>query len=184
VTATERAILRLGLDGDVADRIRDAYSEPHRRYHDLRHLEEVVGGIEGADDEILLAALFHDAVYDARRNDNEARSAELMRDLVPHAGDRAVQAILATQTHQTDDPAVELLLDADLAVLGRPWDGYAEYAAEIRAEYNHVPDDAFRTGRAGVLRRFLERPRIFRTERFALLETLARQNLERELRQL
>ncbi|MGV3618464.1 MAG: metal-dependent phosphohydrolase [Fimbriimonas sp.] len=179
--AFERACDRLGLAPEARAWLVAAYSEPQRRYHDLAHLEEVVASLEDADDEVLLAALFHDSVYDPRRGDNEARSAEALRERVPTASDRAVAAILATQTHQTDDPGIAELLDADLAVLGRPWEGYAAYARQIREEYAHVPDDAFAAGRAKVLRSFLERPRIYRTVRFASYEGIARQNIAQEI---
>ena len=76
----------------------------------------------------------------------------------------------------------EVLCDADLAVLaGAPAD-YARYAAAVREEYAFVPDDAFRDGRAAVLRQLLDLPRLFRTphgrDRW---EPAARHNLRSEL---
>ena len=62
-------------------RLIEAYAEPHRRYHDVRHLREVLGHIDelapAAQDADLvrLAAWFHDAVYDPIRADNEDVSA-------------------------------------------------------------------------------------------------------------
>jgi predicted metal-dependent HD superfamily phosphohydrolase len=73
-------------------------------------------------------------------------------------------------------------LDLDLAVLALPPERYDRYRRHIRAEYAHVPDQAFRTGRAAVLRKFADAPRLYR--RAALrdaLETAARENLRREL---
>ena len=46
---------------------------------------------------------------------------------------------------------------------GATHDRYCAYAVAIRQEYVRVPEADFRTGRAAVLRRFLERPTIYRT---------------------
>ena len=68
----------------------------------------------------------------------------------------------------THDPAAgdtngEVLCDADLAILAAAPEEYAAYAAAVREEYGFVPDDAFRDGRAAVLRQLLGLPRLFRT---------------------
>lgn len=91
--------------------------------------------------------------------------------------------ILATRSHHAgDDPERAILLDADLAILAAPWPRFAEYDAQIGAEYAHVPPDAYRAGRRRVLRGFLDRPRIFATEWFAgAHEVQARANLARAL---
>jgi predicted metal-dependent HD superfamily phosphohydrolase len=55
----------------------------------------------------------------------------------------------------------------------------------VRAEYGHVGDVAWVTGRAQVLRRFLDRPRLFATEyMYDLYEHRARANIEAELASL
>jgi predicted metal-dependent HD superfamily phosphohydrolase len=83
----------------------------------------------------------------------------------------------------TGDTAV--LLDADLAILGAEAAGYSTYVTGVRAEYRHVTDDEWRTGRAGVLAGFLERPTIYSTPTaHDLWETRARANLTAELASL
>ena len=69
-----------------------------------------------------------------------------------------------TAGHATgdDDPDGELLCDADLAILAADEERYAAYTAAIRREYAHVPDDAFKAGRAQVLKALLELPSIYR----------------------
>src|SRR3546814_17413824 len=62
-----------------------AYAKPPRAYHDFNHVREVLrhhaevaagpGWVQPA--ETFLAVLYHDAVYEAGRGDNETRSAEL-----------------------------------------------------------------------------------------------------------
>lgn len=183
----QRAELR-DADAIGADLI-GRYAEPHRAYHTGGHVAQVLATLEEANAApgALLAAWFHDAVYDPRRSDNEARSAELARDALGRAGcsaatvDWVASAVLATAAHRADDPDVELLLDADLAILAAPPAGYASYRAAIRREYVHVSDARFAAGRLAFVRAMLARERIFRT-RFGLerFELAARANLARE----
>jgi predicted metal-dependent HD superfamily phosphohydrolase len=172
-----------------------AWSERQRRYHTLQHLRECLAHFEAAASlavhpaEVELALWFHDAVYDPQRADNEERSAEwawrsMLAAGCPQEPAQRVQAlVLATRGHAaSDDPDTRLLLDIDLAILGAAPGRYDEYATQVRAEYAHVPDAAFRAGRARVLAGFLERPRLYATNAFHdALEHRARENLAREV---
>ncbi len=75
-----------------------------------------------------------------------------------------------------------ILLDADLAVLGADPAEYAAYARGVRAEYAHIDDAGWRSGRSAVLQHFLAMPFIYRT---AIMreqrERRARANLAAEL---
>jgi predicted metal-dependent HD superfamily phosphohydrolase len=83
------------------------------------------------------------------------------------------------------DTGADILLDADLAILGAEPADYRAYVTGVRAEYAHVDDDAWRVGRAAVLRSFLERPAIYRTTSMqATRERRARANLSAELADL
>jgi predicted metal-dependent HD superfamily phosphohydrolase len=172
------------------------YAEPHRHYHTVQHLTAVLEHVdelagEAADaDAVRLAAWFHDAVYDPSRGDNEERSARLAERTLADAGlpsatiAEVARLVRLTAAH---DPAEgdrngAVLCDADLAILAAPPEDYAAYAAAVREEYAAVPDEAFRTGRAAVLRNLLDLPALFRTaparERW---ERAARHNLRTEL---
>lgn len=140
-----------------------------------------------------LAAWFHDAVYRPDRSENEERSAALAERALPELGiddARTAEVARLVRLTVTHDPAPgdtngELLCDADLGVLAGTADEYAAYAAAVRAEYGFVPDEAFRAGRAAVLRRLLELPRLFRTPYgSAHWEAPARANLATELAEL
>lgn len=168
-----------------------AYGEPHRHYHDSRHLLEVLqvlGQLGNEDPAVWIAALYHDAVYDPLSVTNEEESVTFMRDAHAAMGvsplPTVAELIMATKTHVADSPQAAMLLDADLAILGAEPGRYAEYAKAIRREYAHVPDESFRTGRAKVLRTFLDRDRIFRSPRMAEFEARARENIDRELKAL
>lgn len=174
------------------------WGEPHRHHHDQRHLLEVLQAvdvlIERAADPLAvrLAAWFHDAVY-AGRPDDEELSATLALEALSELGlgaslvTRVASLVRMTRTH---DPAPDdhdgcVLSDADLAVLGGSPQRYRSYVAGVRKEYAHVSEQAFRAGRAEVLRALLAQPQLFHTsDGRARWETSARQNLHAELTSL
>lgn len=188
------------IDRSLFNQLVAAYSERQRHYHTLQHLRECLLHFEAAASlarrpaEVELALWFHDAVYDPQRADNEERSAEWAARSVRAAGcgDAVAQRIsglvLATKSHEaaTDtDADTQLLVDIDLAILGAAPARYAEYGRQVRAEYAHVPDDAFRTRRERVLAGFLARPRIYATAAYHdALEQRARANLRGEIETL
>ncbi|MFD9430512.1 hypothetical protein [Streptomyces sp. NPDC060002] len=179
-----------------ADDLLARWQEPQRRYHTLTHLTEVLDRVDvlaehAADPDVVrLAAWFHDAVYLPDRSENEERSARLAERALPEAGvspERTAEVARLVRLTVTHDPADDdldgqVLCDADLAILAAPPSAYAAYTAAVREEYHFVPNDAFRAGRADILRRLLELRRLFRTsygsERW---EATARYNLRGEL---
>jgi predicted metal-dependent HD superfamily phosphohydrolase len=172
-----------------------AWSEPHRRYHDLAHLAAVLGLVgelaAAASDPaaVQLAAWYHDVVYDPQRPDNEEVSAERaragLRGLVPEARvEEVARLVLLTTSHDPEpgDADGAVLCDADLAVLAGPPEAYAVYASAVREEYSHLPDDAFTAGRIAVLERLLALPALYRLPAVAgAWEPRARANLSAEL---
>ena len=195
---------RYGCDAAFAqstlDHLLRAYAEPHRHYHTLTHVADLLQLLDeqgGAADKVALtlAILFHDVIHDPSRQDNEAASSKLAVELLLPLGfpgecvAKVESYILATQHNVSpssdDDTALHLLLDLDLSVLASPPDRYRAYAQAIRREYLAVPEDLYRRGRQRVLEGFLTRPQIYRTERLrALWETPARANLAREIAEL
>lgn len=191
--AWDEACWALGIAArqDMLAAIVARWAEPHRHYHGLSHLEALLAGFEAhrtlatRPGEVLAALFFHDAVYDPRRDDNEAASAALAREVLagaqPEALDRIAAMILATRTHdarQVDDGA--LVLDLDLSILGALPEVYDAYERAIREEYAFVPDAAFRAARRALLERLLARPRLYTHEALrAALEAAARSNLTR-----
>lgn len=120
---------------------------------------------EADPDAVDLAAWFHDAVYDVRApaGGSEEASARLAAGEVRAAGGSAALAaevarlVRLTAGHTVDpaDRSGAVLVDADLWILSAPPSRYDRYVAAVRAEYAHVPDDGWRTGRGQVLDRFL-----------------------------
>ena len=183
-----------GADGLRAD-LERAYADPARGYHDTLHLREVLerlDELDGTGTAVLLAAWFHDAVYDGRPGDEE-RSARWAERALPEAGvetpvvAEVARLVRLTERHRpaAGDDAGERLSDADLGILAAAGDRYAEYAATVRWEYAHVPDDQFAAGRAAILRDLLGKPTLFHTT-YARehWEGPARTNVARELAEL
>jgi predicted metal-dependent HD superfamily phosphohydrolase len=170
-----------------------AYSGPGRFYHTLDHVLAVLGTVESLASHannlnaVKLAAWLHDVIYDSKASDNEERSAEyalrLCEELVIPEGQRVAALIRKTKTHDAgDDADAQVLLDADLAILGASEIDYQAYAVSIRREYAWVPEPEYRKGRRQVLERFLTRPRIFHF--LSHLEEPARRNLVAEIARL
>ncbi|WP_435771912.1 HD domain-containing protein [Nocardioides sp. SYSU DS0651] len=186
-----------------ADRLRDellaAYGEPTRAHHGPRHLSEVLhrlaelaaAGTPFDRTPVLLAAWFHDAVYDGER-DAEERSATWAEEALPALTDEAtvveVARLVRLTEHHRPEPHDDngcALSDADLAILAEPPDRYAQYVAAVRQEYGHLPDDVFAAGRADVLRELASKPQLFHTAHGrAHWEDPARRNMALELEKL
>jgi predicted metal-dependent HD superfamily phosphohydrolase len=176
------------------------HREAHRRYHGVRHVTWVVRHVHELTDTVdvgdlgcvTMAAFFHDAVYDPRRDDNERQSASLAVRVLGELGWEAARTgavaelIEATAHHDiTEHPDEAVLLDADLAVLGSEPSAYQTYVAGIRAEYDHVDGPSWATGRGAVLRRLLDRPWLYSTDAGRTRwEARARANMTAELASL
>ena len=192
----------VGARGDVAGAgagLLIRWSEPHRRYHDVAHLDAVLRRVDELSavavevDLVRLGAWFHDAVYDPTATDNEARSALLADKVLTELRvpavrvARVVELVATTATHALEpgDRDGAVLCDADLAVLAGDDADYGRYADAVRAEYAHLDDATFTAGRARILRSLLDRPAMFGTEHGRTRwESPARANVRRELESL
>jgi predicted metal-dependent HD superfamily phosphohydrolase len=174
------------------DELVAAYSAPGRHYHNLAQIEDCLAALERIDNlsagerEILSEAIWwHDVVYDATRSDNEELSAQLAEQHVRADISQEVgRLIRLTKTHavQSDDRLGAILISIDLSILGAEPARYDAYAAAIRQEFIHVPENDYRAGRAKVLGQFAARPVIFPDAAFAVrYDGQARENLAREL---
>lgn len=172
------------------------YRQPHRRYHDQEHLDELIAlarrHTPDLDEAEQLALLFHDAVYvpGAARGDNERLSALLMGACVAPLGlgdvdlERAGRIIEATA--HAEPPPVEAarVCDLDLWRLAAPWDDFQRHALGIRHEYLHLhaSEAAFWTARKSFYSSMLAKPALFATDNFRRhFEESARANMKRAL---
>lgn len=174
------------------------YSEPHRKYHTIQHLDECLTHFESIctlaehADEVELALWFHDAIYDTSKKDNEKRSAEWARDSVLATGvsgekaDRIYELVMATMHNALPKGRdAEVLVDIDLGILGAEAARFDSYEAQVREEYSQVPEPLYRWARKKVLEEFVRRKWIYSTEPFrARYEARARANIARSIARL
>lgn len=186
------------VDGELFERLIESYSEGHRKYHTMQHLEECfalldrVGSWAERAAEVELALWFHDAIYDTRRKDNEQRSAAWARECAVAAGlteeqaGRVYELIMATMHDAVPvGRDAEVLVDIDLGILGTDVARFDEYEIQVREEYAWVPEPLYRAARRQVLEGFTEREWIYSTEYFlSTYEFQARANLARSLARL
>jgi predicted metal-dependent HD superfamily phosphohydrolase len=191
----------LGASGDgyaLMKKLVLAYAEPHRKYHTLQHLTECISLLERHlhlavnPGEVEIALWFHDAVYDVNGEENEALSARWAEEALGAAGvparslERVRKLILATcHAALPEGPDEQLLVDVDLSILGAARSRFVEYEAQVRAEYQWVPERFFCERRRAILTKFLARQPIYHTPQIReALEAQARDNLAYALKQL
>ncbi len=193
-----RALAATGDPAPVYHELTHAYAEPHRTYHNLRHigacLEEFDTARSLADQpEAVEAAIwYHDVIYDPSAATNESESAGLAaRDLTAAGVARETielvrTLILETHTHAPEpNTDASLLIDVDLAIFGRTAAEFDEYERAIREEFFWVEPDVYAAKRTEVLSRFVSRPFVYSTDFFRLrYEQSARENLARSIRRL
>lgn len=193
--------LPIALPPGQLQRLVQAYATPARAYHHFGHVRDVLEHYREVAEgpgwrqpaEVALAVLYHDAVYEAGRSDNEARSAQLAVEEIarwlPGQGidsARVSELIGLTARHgaldasQVDAEAA-LFLDCDMAILGAAPDAFDAYHRGIAAEYRgHVPGWLFKIKRRTFLKDLLGRERIFLSDFFhERYDAQARRNLRR-----
>ena len=177
--------------------LKKRHAHKGRHYHNFDHLEAMFRLFDAhcgqlQDPEVVaLAIFFHDAVYDAKRKDNEEKSAALAEKRLQELNfpkdrtERVSTFILATKNHllpENAHPDLAFFLDFDLAILGASREAYEAYTQKIRREYRIYPDLLYRPGRRKALEHFLQRPFIFQTDTFrANFEQRAVENVRREI---
>ncbi|WP_305804673.1 hypothetical protein [Stenotrophomonas sp. YIM B06876] len=194
-------LLPFALPAPLLAQIETAYATPPRAYHNLahvqallRHYRDVAAGPGWQQPrEVCLAVLYHDAIYEAGRRDNEARSAQLALQAItrwlPDAGIDAARVgalINLTARHgqlraEQLDADAALFLDSDMAILGAAAEVFDAYDRGIAEEYRgKVPGVLFRLNRRRFLAGVLAQPRIFFSDFFhTRYDAAARANLRR-----
>jgi predicted metal-dependent HD superfamily phosphohydrolase len=179
---------RHGLADGIFERLAAAYGEPHRRYHTLVHIVEMLDCLDqsrhlAADaDAVALAVWFHDAVYDSTvaHGANEAASADLLSVLCPVDTAAPAHAMILHSVHHgpSGDPDTRLFCDLDLYRLAGPLETFLRHGDDVRAEYGWVSDEAWASGRAAFMGGMLRRPVIYQTDYWReRLESDARRNI-------
>ena len=175
-----------------------AYSEPHRHYHNINHLQMVLKQFERVEQlaknksHIKLALWFHDAVYKPFSSTNEKDSAKwasefLINNGVAQAVANSVARLVMATSHNRElcSGDEKIIVDVDLAVLGQPKKEYEKYSKGIRQEYKLVPLFIYKNKRRALLKGFIEKEQIYSCEAFNhSFEAKARRKLLAEIESL
>ncbi|MEL4504331.1 DUF4031 domain-containing protein [Luteococcus sp. H138] len=198
----QRLLAALGGHDDIVDRLLDRYLAKERRYHDIRHLDEMLAtqqslaeqaGLPAPHRTEVFAAAWHDAVYRGVPGQDERDSAALaVQDLtivgLPSAEIAEVERLVLLTIQHAADPSDEpgaRLGDADMAILGSAPGRYHVSVRDIRVEYDVLDDERWSAGRGQVLRGFLATQRLYATRHGqARFEQAARRNIADELAHL
>ena len=195
--------LGLGAQDETYAALAEAYGARGRHYHNRDHVAACLDLLDAHADlaehpaEVELALWFHDAVYDTRAFDNEAKSAGWAAEFLAGAGAEPAAAarvrahVLATRHDAAPAPGDSapgdsaLVVDIDLAILGRAPAVFDAFDRGIRKEYAWVPGFLYRRKRRQILEHLLDRPRLYATPALrARFEAPARANLQRALGRL
>lgn len=187
---------------EILQDLLNRYDEPHRVYHTLEHIVAMLDefaltetNVGSSATEIKLAIWYHDVAYDIEPNsESEERSSRhakwRMREMgVPAHSINSICEWIMMTTHNVEVPDtadfVRILLDLDLAILGKEEQLFDAYEDGIRREYSWVPEPAFRRVRSDILQSFLDRDSIYFTQEFRKkYEANARRNLQRSIDKL
>lgn len=127
----------------------DMWSESHRHFHNIKHLNDLVSQInESYESEkinekqmelLSLVALFHDIIYEPSRFDNEERSADFFQSLCENKADKDILAIkiaiLDTKEHESVYPLCEIFNSFDMNICERSFEELIQWEKEIGSEY-------------------------------------------------
>jgi pantetheine-phosphate adenylyltransferase len=134
------------------------WNESHRHYHNLNHLNDLINQInedkskysEKEYEKLILAALFHDCVYDPMSSTNEEDSAEFLIECSVDKSNLDIldvkQMILDTKTHQSSMPLSERFNHYDMNIVERDFDQLLEWEIVIAEEYRSY-GDLYKNGR-------------------------------------
>ena len=164
---------------DWFEKVIAAYSGPDRHYHNLEHLVHGLTEINawavntGANSTSVMtlkqAFWFHDFVQGQATEtaSDEKQSAMMLRDSKMSNGSlgmSAYQLIMATSHFEQaniDEPLKDVMLGADLAILGQDWPVYQEYAENTRKEYlGKYTRAEYNSGRLKALKHLLAKAEI------------------------
>ena len=200
LTRWSNLMVRMGFpeNRETYDRLVQHYSDKNRAYHNLKHIEECLALLDAFApkglnvDVIEMAIWFHDIIYNPYGKENEKKSAiKAQQFLEENSADNDLieevyQLIMSTLHKDTPkNQNEELIMDIDIAILGKDESAYQSYTEKIRKEYKLVPWPLYKKKRKEILMNFLNRDYIYQTPYFRdKFEKKARLNIQKEIEQL
>ncbi|MCK9446108.1 adenylyltransferase/cytidyltransferase family protein [bacterium] len=138
------------------------YNETHRYYHNIDHIIDMIESALfqdenfnniNVDEDLLLAILYHDIIYDPKSKNNEQKSADLFKKYHPD-NDEVYNAILETDNHMPTTILSEILSKLDLEILYQDYNTFVEYEDKIFKEYQFVDYKTYKEKRIQILEDF------------------------------
>ncbi len=173
------------------------YAETHRAYHNLDHINDCLSLLMKEEahiqsKELKLAFIYHDIIYNPLGKNNERKSADKAIEFLKHNHAKTaiihkVEQLIMVTLHEAipKNSEEELMIDIDLSILGGERNRYIEYTQNIRREYKKVPQLIYRRKRKEIMKKFLQRGRIYYTDKYyKQLEDRARENIKFEIESL
>ena len=184
----------------------ERWSTPDRRFHNLRHLIDMLARVDELAEEshnpdiMRVACWYHGCVFSSDAEDvsrgnggeDETASAAFAEADLHHLGvpmetvKRVCSLIVNLKRHMLDEHDIDAqaLIDADLGTLAVDPQTYAEYVRLLREEYSHIPMEEYLRGRLTIVSRLLDREHLFHSPLGERWEHAARENLSAEQRRL
>ena len=192
--------------GSAGELLIERWSTPDRRFHNLRHLIDMLARVDELAEEshnpdiMRVACWYHGCVFSSdveeviRGNggEDETASAAFAEADLRHLGvpmetiKRVCCLIVNLKRHMLDEHDIDAqaLIDADLGTLAVDPQTYTEYVRLLREEYAHIPVEEYLRGRLTIVSRLLEREHLFHSPLGRRWERAARENLSAEQRRL
>lgn len=172
--------------------VKPFYDEPHRIFHNWDHIAyglDIFKTLDTGTTEQVIAWLFHDIVYDPTRKDNESQSVSLAIKMIQDNNDHKLISlsdvsiiIMDTVTHIPTIDLSGLVLDIDMSSLAD--NNYAEFECQrllAAKEYAFFGKEMVLAGTKSFIVKTLSQDRIFTTDAFQPMESIARSNLKKYL---
>ena len=192
--------------GSAGELLIERWSTPDRRFHNLRHLIDMLARVDELAEEshnpdiMRVACWYHGCVFSSdveeviRGNggEDETASAAFAEADLRHLGvpmetiKRVCCLIVNLKRHMLDEHDIDAqaLIDADLGTLAVDPQTYTDYVRLLREEYSHIPVEEYLRGRLTIVSRLLDREHPFHSPLGERWEHPARENLPAEQRRL
>lgn len=132
---------------EIDENLLNNYNEPHRFYHNFEHIERMIESAINENilsDDLALAIIFHDIIYNIGSSTNEEDSANLFKEY--YKSDSYLEiynAILSTKDHVTVNKLSEDLIKLDLERLYGDFQTFIEDDIKIFKEFQYVDYDIY-----------------------------------------
>jgi len=155
-------ILKLYIKEEEIEKLPYRWGEPHRYYHTIYHLINVIDKIENNiyfnelcvldKHALLLAAFFHDIIYNSKFNNNEDQSIKYFIKSFKSSNQELLRVVcdLINITKYRKRPInwlKRIFWDADNATFLLPYEEQVIIDQKIRKEYSHLSKELYKENR-------------------------------------